>query len=292
MVRSTSSLIHPSLRADSPHAGYSVVALLYQSSRNGIDAHYGKAALGLTQAFCFNWLYFEVDGSNLQTHAIRRHKLSAMCWFMAHIPFVMGYVLGGGGTCRPPLPQPLPHKPSPTTQLTDIPGLSRLVLAVDTPNSHLASLTERYREHAEAHIPQGIRWFYCAGFGIALISMGLISIAHEHRSIPGLRLHKRWRLCGRFAVGAVLICLPLAHGLDSTELVGTVTGLVVLALGLELWADSSSHESLFGECKRRRYWGHCPKKQLLAYVREGKDVDREMLGSQRVREGGFAVAPT
>ena len=212
-----------------------------------------------------------------------------MCWFMSHIPFVMGYVLGGGGAYSP--------FPDQTTSSHHIltshrPGLSRLVLAVDTPDSHFESLTERYQEHAHAHLPNGIRWFYCAGFGIALISMGLISIAHVHRNISGLRLRKRWRLCGRFAVGTILICLPLAHSLNSTQLVGTVTGLVVLVLALELWADSSCEESLFGECKRKRYWGHCPKKQLQAYIREGKDVDREMLGNQRVRDSGFAVAPT
>lgn len=40
--------------------GYSVVACLYQSTREGIDAHYGKAVLALTSAFFFNWMYFEV----------------------------------------------------------------------------------------------------------------------------------------------------------------------------------------------------------------------------------------
>jgi hypothetical protein len=82
--------------------GYSVVAILYQSAHEGIDAHYGKAALGLTQAFCFNWLYFEVDGSNLHAHAIRRHKVSAMVWTMSHLPFVMGFVLAGGGRLKFP----------------------------------------------------------------------------------------------------------------------------------------------------------------------------------------------
>lgn len=35
-----------------------------------------KAILGLTQAFCFNWLYFEIDSFNLHYHAIRRHNVS------------------------------------------------------------------------------------------------------------------------------------------------------------------------------------------------------------------------
>lgn len=123
--------------------------------------------------------------------------------------------------------------------------------------------------------------------------MGLISIAHVHRNIPGLRLRKCWRLCGRFAVGVILICLPLAHDLNSTQLVGTVTGLVVLVLGLELWADSSCEESLFGNCgRKKRYFGHCPKKHLQAFIKEGKEVNHDMLSNQRLRDSGFVVAPT
>ena len=37
--------------------GYTVVAILYQSTVNGIDAFFGKAVLGLIQAFVYNWLY-------------------------------------------------------------------------------------------------------------------------------------------------------------------------------------------------------------------------------------------
>ena len=80
--------------------GYTVVAILYQSTRNGIDAFLGKAILGLIQCFIFNWLYFEVDGSNLAMHAIRRHKLSAMAWSMSHLPFIMSFVLGGAALSR------------------------------------------------------------------------------------------------------------------------------------------------------------------------------------------------
>jgi len=57
--------------------GYSVLALLYQSrAAMGINAIFGKAILALIQAFSFNWMYFEVDAFNLDTHAIRRHWLS------------------------------------------------------------------------------------------------------------------------------------------------------------------------------------------------------------------------
>lgn len=53
--------------------GYSVVAIIYQNAASfGLNAFFGKAVLGLLQAFCFNWIYFELDGADLYTHAIRR----------------------------------------------------------------------------------------------------------------------------------------------------------------------------------------------------------------------------
>jgi len=57
--------------------GYSVVAIIYQNAASfGLNAFFGKAALGLVQAFCFNWIYFELDGADLHQHAIRRNVLA------------------------------------------------------------------------------------------------------------------------------------------------------------------------------------------------------------------------
>jgi low temperature requirement protein LtrA len=57
--------------------GSCVLGILYQSSAHmGVNAFFGKAVLGLIQAFTFNWIYFEIDSFNLHTHAIRRHFLS------------------------------------------------------------------------------------------------------------------------------------------------------------------------------------------------------------------------
>lgn len=57
--------------------GYSVVAIIYQNAAHfGLNAFFGKAALGLVQAFCFNWIYFELDGADLFQHAIRRNVAS------------------------------------------------------------------------------------------------------------------------------------------------------------------------------------------------------------------------
>ena len=57
--------------------GYSVVAVIYQSAASfGLNAFFGKAVLGLIQAFCFNWIYFELDGAELFQHAIRRSMIA------------------------------------------------------------------------------------------------------------------------------------------------------------------------------------------------------------------------
>lgn len=51
-------------------------------------------------------------------------------------------------------------------------SLSKLVMATDCASSHLEDLTEFYQEKSEHEIPDGLRWFYCAGLGTALFCMG------------------------------------------------------------------------------------------------------------------------
>ncbi|TVY52773.1 hypothetical protein LSUE1_G009743, partial [Lachnellula suecica] len=214
--------------------GYSVVAIIYQSAAaTGINAFYGKAALGLVQAFCFNWIYFELDGADLFAHAIRRNVSSSIFWTAAHLPLIMSYVLGAA-------------------------ALSKLVVAHDSPNTPLESLTETYMEKSESDIPIGLRWFYCAGFGIALFCMGIISLSHVHKDHPkGLRILKRWRMLNRFGVCIILFCLPIVESLNSLQLVSIVTGLVVWVLLLELWGCSCPEESFFGEKRKCGYTARC-----------------------------------
>ena len=247
--------------------GYTVVAMLFQSATNGITAFFGKAVLGLIQAFCFNWIYFEVDGANLHLHAIRRHKITSFLWAIAHLPFISAFVLGGG-------------------------ALSRLVVAHDTHGTSLEDLTETYHERSEEEVPVGVRWFYCAGFGIALACMTVISVSHVHKEIAGVRLRKRFRLAFRLAVSVVLICLPLATNLTSLELVGTVTGLIVLTLVTELWANSCCHDTLFARSKPCQYTGHCQRKDLEAMVKAGKEVKVEQLACPKTTKSGITVGPT
>ena len=57
-------------------------------------------------------------------------------------------------------------------------ALSKLVVATDVPNLDSHDLTHFYEEKSEDHIPDALRWFYCAGLGIALACMGkLLSIS-------------------------------------------------------------------------------------------------------------------
>jgi low temperature requirement protein LtrA len=64
--------------------GYSVVAIIYQNAASfGLNAFFGKAVLGLLQAFCFNWIYFELDGADLFQHAIRRSMVACK----SHFPY-------------------------------------------------------------------------------------------------------------------------------------------------------------------------------------------------------------
>jgi hypothetical protein len=232
---------------------------------NGINAFFGKAILGLIQAFVFNWLYFEVDGSNLSKHAIRRHKLSAFAWSMAHLPFIMAFVLAGG-------------------------ALARLVVAHDCPDTESERLTETYQDRSEAEIPTGIRWFYSAGLGTALLMMAVISLSHVHKDVDGLRLPKKFRLVARAAVAVVLILLPLAEHLNSLELVGIVTALIVALLVLELWATSSCYEKIVGRANPCKYVGRMGKRDVVRLARDEKgDVDVDQLEVDEEKDSGTTI---
>jgi hypothetical protein len=54
-------------------------------------------------------------------------------------------------------------------------ALSRLVLVHDCHDTNIESLTEVYAGKSLGEIEDGLRWFYCAGMGIALASMGKYS---------------------------------------------------------------------------------------------------------------------
>ncbi|KAL6698953.1 bacterial low temperature requirement A domain-containing protein [Trichoderma pleuroticola] len=220
--------------------GYSVVAILFQSQGGyNINAFLGKAILGLMQAFTFNWIYFDIDASNLSLHAIRRSRISAGIWEFAHLLFVMGYIVATS-------------------------ALSRLVLATDVPDTNPEQLAEPYRESSEDHFNAGVRFFYCHGLAIALLAMEAISFSHKHMNPPTLRLHKNIRLANRAAVCIVMFFLPLAHSLRSLELISVTLGLSIWVLVVELWGKSCRDDPFIGEkdgcCVT--YYANCKKKDL------------------------------
>ncbi|KAI9819803.1 MAG: hypothetical protein M1832_003878 [Thelocarpon impressellum] len=248
--------------------GYSVVNILYQNTASvGINAFFGKAVLGLVQAFAFNWLYFEIDGDDLFQHAIRRHVKTALAWNVIHLPFIMGYVLAAA-------------------------TLSRLVVAHDCAGADLKNLTKFYVAKSEEELSDALRWFYCAGLGIALASMGIISLTHVHKDIRGARLRKRHRLAVRFAVSIVLLCLPTAHSLNSLELIATTTSLVLLVLTVDLYGASCVGTSVFGRRTTCRYEAECSlkRKELENAIRTGEKIEVEKIAERMGGEKGYDLS--
>ncbi|KAI9884875.1 MAG: tRNA-specific adenosine deaminase subunit tad3 [Watsoniomyces obsoletus] len=245
--------------------GYSVLALLYQNKAEmGINAFYGKAILGLIQVFTFNWIYFEVDGINLYMHAIRRRIWSAIIWNNVHLPFVMAFLIGGG-------------------------GLAKLVLAHDCPNTDTRTLTATYKARSVGEIEEGLRWFYCAGFGLAFMLMGVIAGCHVHKDIPTARLKKWHRLTVRTIISIIIICLPKAHSLNSLELISAMTGLLVFDLIFEVYGLTKVGEPLFGRKRKKcTYWADCPmkKKDLEEAAKTGEVVNIEVLANKQDGEKG------
>jgi hypothetical protein len=77
-----------------------------------------------------------------------------MLWGAIHLPFVMSFVLGAA-------------------------ALSKLVLATDCPDADENDLLELSAEKSVHHIPDGLRWYYCVGLGLALFCMGMFPSPHS-----------------------------------------------------------------------------------------------------------------
>lgn len=245
--------------------GYAVVALLYQNKAPlGLNAFFGKAILGLIQAFAFNWIYFEIDGTNLFQHAIRRAVWSSVVWVGVHLPFIMSFVLSAA-------------------------ALSKLVIAHDCHNADPESLSDMYIPKSEAEISHGLRWFYCAGLGLALAFMAVISMTHIHKEIADQRVKKRHRLTVRFAVSIIIIALGAADSLDSLRLIGITCSLVVFSLVMDLYGSSCAGTSVFGPRKKCRYMADCKlkRKDLENAVEKGLRFDLEQLAEQQKGEKGM-----
>ncbi|KAK1833696.1 E1-E2 ATPase-domain-containing protein [Podospora conica] len=249
--------------------GYSVVAMIFQNAGSfALNAFLGKAVLGLTQAYLFNWLYFEVDGANIATHAIRRSHDAAVLWTYAHLAFVMAYVLGAS-------------------------ALSMMVVATDVGNAPRGEITAFYQHRSREGVSLALRLYYCVGFGVALIGMALISLSHEHKlPVAVCRVPKWVRLCNRLGVCVVLFCLPAAGDrLNSLELIGLSTGLMVWVLSVELWGKSCKMQSFVwadGE-ERCRYTARCAQRKLEDAMKSDGEVDVVELGREE-KTGALAMS--
>ena len=239
--------------------GYSVVSLLYQNQAPfGINAFFGKAILGLIQAYAFNWIYFEVDGINLHCHAIRRHRTAFLAWMYLHLPFIMSFVLAAA-------------------------SLSKLVISHDCTDADPNTLADSSRQNSDPEIQAGLRWFYSVGLGISLACMGGISVAHEHKEIQGVRIRKRQRLLVRFCVAIILLFLPLASKLDSLQLIATTTGLVVFVLAVDLYGLSCVQDSFWRDKSTCKYSARCRmrRQDMEAAIKTGAIVNTEEMGGEK-----------
>ena len=82
----------------------------------------------------------------LNDESIAYVPVAAMLWTTIHLPFIMAYVLAGA-------------------------ALSRLVLATDCHDANVEDLTDAYTDSSKPEVSSALRWFYCAGLGIALLCM-------------------------------------------------------------------------------------------------------------------------
>ncbi|KAK3353799.1 hypothetical protein B0T25DRAFT_221162 [Lasiosphaeria hispida] len=250
--------------------GYSVVGIMFQNASDfGIHAFLGKAILGLCQAYIFNWLYFEVDGSNILTHAIRWRVQTAFVWQYAHLAFIMAYVLAAS-------------------------ALSKMVVATDCVNAHLEDLTPFYQHRSVETLSTGLRLYYCIGLGVALFGMGLISLSHEHKIPAGrCRLAKPARLANRLAVCIIIFCLPAAgDSLNSLNLVAITTALSAWVLLLELWGKSCRTEDFFwgsGDSDKCQYTARCGQRRLNQATKSDGEIDIVELG--RSEKTAVVAAP-
>jgi len=80
-------------------------------------------------------------------YQVRADSYIALLWVSAHLPFLLGFSLAGA-------------------------SLSKLVVAHDCPGADVESLTEAYMAKSSDTVDIGLRWFYCGGLGVAVMSMG------------------------------------------------------------------------------------------------------------------------
>lgn len=159
-------------------------------------------------------------------------------------------------------------------------ALSKLVVATDCPDASSDTLTALYAEKSENEVPLGLRLFYCVGLGIALASTLAINLSHTHKvPVMTCRIPYRLRCLNRAVVCIILCCLPAAGDrIDSLQLVGLVTGLLVWVLAVELVGKSCMGTSLFGADGRCGYTARCSRRELEDATNSDGEIEVRQLG--------------
>lgn len=82
------------------------------------------------------------------------------------------------------------------------------------------------------------------------LPIALISATHKHIRRPTQRIRKIYRLLFRLAVAIVWVCLPLAKGLNSLDLIGTTAAMTALVLAVDIYGMSCTDDPFFSMAER------------------------------------------
>ena len=203
----------------------------------------GKAILGLTLVWAINWLFFDLDNRHTR-HALTRnfyfsiHLLNPLIIAIAY-NFAMNFVVTGLTLAGATLPQ--------------------VVVASDCPNSPIDSLTDKYAALSVNPLPQYLRWYFCGGLAVGVMSMGtlhpanfsltycigLLQLLHKPHKISQ-RIELRWRILIRFATTISWCFLPLAKAnLNSVNLMAIITGSCYICLFVEIYGQDPVGSNIF-----------------------------------------------
>jgi hypothetical protein len=165
-------------------------------------------------------------------------------------------------------------------------ALAKLVIAHDTAESKPEFLLDQYASKSEPEISAGLVWYYCAGLGIALASMGIISLTHRTKVIPNARLGQVPRIVVRFVASIVILLLPLAkEHFTSLTLVATTCSIVVAVLLTDLAGTTCRGDDFwnFGESRKCTYSASAriSKKEMMEKVKSGELVNVEQLAAKK-----------
>lgn len=99
-------------------------------------------------------------------------------------------------------------------------------------------------------------------------------MAHVHKEFEGQRIAKKHRLAVRVGVALILICLPLAHKLNSLAMISTTTGLVAFALTVDVYGSTSICDTFWRDTSICKYSAECQvrKKDIETAIKTGEKI--------------------